>query len=104
MTEKMILAYLVPVLVALVIAVAALAVMVLLYRRRCDALTAANNRLHRKLAVSQRRTRRVESVLCLLDVQREADADTAKRELNMAQSLHRQAERQVTDLQGRKAV
>lgn len=104
MSEKLILACLIPVLVALVIAVAVLAVMVWLYRRRCDALTAANNRLHRKLKVSNRRTRRAESVLCLLDVQRETDADTAKKELNVARSLRRQAERQVKDLQKRQAV
>ena len=101
---KMILCIAVPVTVVLTIAVAVLAVMVWLYRRRCDALTAANNRLHRKLKVSNRRTRRAESVLCLLDVQREADADTAKKELNVARSLRRQAERQVRDLQKRQAV
>lgn len=104
MNEKLILACLIPVLVALVIAVAVLAVMVWLYRRRCDALTAVNSRLHRKLKVSNRRTRRAESVLCLLDVQREADADTAQKELNVARSLRRQAERQVKDLQKRQAV
>lgn len=104
MNEKLILACLIPVLVALVIAVAVLAVMVWLYRRRCDALTAANSRLHRKLKISSRRTRRAESVMCLLDVQREADADTAKRELNVARSMRRQAERQVKDLQKRQAV
>ena len=101
---KLVLCFAVPIVVALTVALAVLTVMVWLYRRRCDALTAANTRLHRNLKISNRRTRRAESVLCLLDAQREADADTAKKELNVARSLRRQAERQVKDLQKRQAV
>lgn len=91
MNEKLILACLIPVLVALTIAVAVLAVMVILYRRRVTCQENHIGRLRKSLRSSNRRLRRAKSAYSLADAAAQEELDAAKKELRIARELLEQA-------------